>query len=146
MPWKWGRAHGNGYNDHVTQKITFIPSKGFNDLFEYEQAQLAEHPGYINEKDYTLSWIERTCVNPNCNTFENMEKKGDIYVCKNCGCKKIPKEVWEAKEVPELENYGIKIQCPDCGNLFILDPNGEYFCIYCKRIYLDAEIRERCAL
>ena len=46
----------------------------------------------------------------------------------------------------ELNIYGIKIQCPDCGNIFIMDEFGEYFCKRCDRVFPENEIRERCGL
>ncbi len=46
----------------------------------------------------------------------------------------------------ELNIYGIKIQCPDCGNIFIMDEFGEYFCKRCDRVFPEDEIRERCGL
>lgn len=49
-------------------------------------------------------------------------------------------------EVKEIYNYGIKIQCPGCGSIFILNEYGEYFCRCCNRIYLESEIREHCGL
>ena len=49
-------------------------------------------------------------------------------------------------EVKEIYNYGIKIQCPDCGSIFILNEYGEYFCGSCNRIYSESEIRARCGL
>jgi hypothetical protein len=42
--------------------------------------------------------------------------------------------------------YGIKVQCPDCGTLFVLDEYKEYFCKRCDRIYLEEEIRARCGI
>ena len=51
----------------------------------------------------------------------------------------------EDKEL-QLELYGIKIQCPDCGRIFILNQYGEFFCRMCKRIFSEDEIRERCGL
>ncbi len=44
------------------------------------------------------------------------------------------------------ENFGIKIQCPDCDSVFILNEYGEYFCPKCRRVYPESEIRERCAI
>ena len=54
----------------------------------------------------------------------------------------------EEKDVDfsELNIYGIKIQCPDCGNIFIMDEFGEYFCKRCDRVFPENEIRERCGL
>ncbi len=46
----------------------------------------------------------------------------------------------------ELNLYDIKIQCPDCGNIFIMNEFGEYFCKRCDRVFLENEIRERCGL
>jgi rubredoxin len=43
-------------------------------------------------------------------------------------------------------NYEIRIQCPDCGSIFILNEYGEYFCKNCSRIYSESEIRARCGL
>ena len=49
-------------------------------------------------------------------------------------------------EVKGVYNYGIKIQCPDCGSIFILNEHREYFCRNCDKIYSESEIRERCGL
>ena len=40
----------------------------------------------------------------------------------------------------------IKIQCPNCGSIFILNESREYFCRNCDKIYSESEIRERCGL
>lgn len=40
----------------------------------------------------------------------------------------------------------INIQCPDCGNIFIVNEFGEYFCETCKRSFSENEIRERCGI
>lgn len=40
----------------------------------------------------------------------------------------------------------IKIQCPDCGNLFVFNEYGEFFCLKCERIYPEKEVRARCGL
>ena len=40
----------------------------------------------------------------------------------------------------------IKIQCPDCGDIFSLNNNRKYYCKKCKRIFLESEIRARCGL
>ncbi len=48
--------------------------------------------------------------------------------------------------INDLDNYGIKIQCPDCGSIFILNEYGEYFCRKCNRIFSESEIRERYGL
>jgi len=44
------------------------------------------------------------------------------------------------------EDFQIEIQCPDCGNIFILDKKKNYFCENCNRIYTEYEIRARCGL
>ncbi len=44
------------------------------------------------------------------------------------------------------EDFHIEIQCPDCGNIFILDKRNNYFCENCNRIYNENEIRTRCGL
>ena len=46
----------------------------------------------------------------------------------------------------KLNIYDIKIQCPDCGNIFIMNEFGEYFCKRCNRVFPEDEIRERCGL
>jgi len=46
----------------------------------------------------------------------------------------------------QLKTYDIKIQCPDCGNIFQLNSYGEFFCRKCDRIFTEDEIRERCGL
>lgn len=46
----------------------------------------------------------------------------------------------------KLNIYDIKIQCPDCGNIFIMDEFGEYFCKRCDHFFPENEIRERCGL
>ena len=44
-------------------------------------------------------------------------------------------------------NYiDVKIQCPNCGNIFILNSNSECFCEKCNRVYTENEIRARCGL
>lgn len=40
----------------------------------------------------------------------------------------------------------VKIQCPNCGNIFILNKNSEHFCEICNRIYTENEIRAQCGL
>ena len=40
----------------------------------------------------------------------------------------------------------VKIQCPNCGNIFILNNNKECFCEICNRVYTENEIRARCGL
>ena len=40
----------------------------------------------------------------------------------------------------------IKIQCPVCGHLFIFNEYGKCYCIKCRRIYSEKEIRERCGI
>jgi len=40
----------------------------------------------------------------------------------------------------------VKIQCPNCGNNFILNNNRECFCKICNRVYTENEIRARCGL
>ena len=50
------------------------------------------------------------------------------------------------EELSEFNLYGIKIQCPDCGSIFIVNEFGEYFCKRCDRIFPENEIRERCGL
>ena len=46
----------------------------------------------------------------------------------------------------QLKIYDVKIQCPDCGSIFQLNSLGEFFCRKCERIFIEAEIRERCGL
>ncbi len=45
-----------------------------------------------------------------------------------------------------FKNFVIKIQCPDCGFIFILNEKREYFCYNCQRVYTENEIRARCGL
>lgn len=52
----------------------------------------------------------------------------------------------EKINLKQLELYGIKIQCPDCGSIFQLNSYGEFFCRRCDRIFTEDEIRERCGL
>ena len=40
----------------------------------------------------------------------------------------------------------VKIQCPNCGNTFILNNNRECFCEKCNRVYTENEIRASCGL
>ena len=42
--------------------------------------------------------------------------------------------------------FDVKIQCPNCGNIFILNNNRECFCEICNRVYTENEIRARCGL
>ena len=44
------------------------------------------------------------------------------------------------------DNFGTKIQCPDCGTIFQMNEYGECFCPRCKRVYPKSEVRERCGL
>jgi len=81
-------------------------------------------------------------------TFRECESYGGIagqlrIFCKRDGHTKYESE---CKECINNENYAIKIQCPDCGSIFILNEFGEYFCKHCNRIYSESEIRERCGL
>ena len=46
----------------------------------------------------------------------------------------------------EFDMKGVKIQCPDCGKLFILNPWGRYYCRKCKRLFTESEIRKRCGI
>jgi len=65
---------------------------------------------------------------------------------------KKPPFKWRLEDFPKSQwgwpiiNYGIKIQCPDCGSLFALNEWAEFFCPKCKRVFMEAEIRERCGL
>ena len=45
-----------------------------------------------------------------------------------------------------LNNFHIQIQCPVCGNIFILNEKRNYYCEICNRIYTENEIRARCGL
>jgi len=89
MSIKVGRAHGNGYHDSVVRKITVKPSKGFNDLLEYELNQLEQNGNLIYERDYCASFIERTCakclISFKDGKREYMEKRGELFVCPHCG-------------------------------------------------------------
>ena len=42
--------------------------------------------------------------------------------------------------------FDVKIQCPNCGSIFILNNNREYFCEICNRVYAENEIRTHCGL
>ena len=89
-----GRKHGNGYHDNVYCKITFKHSQRFKDLLEYEYSQLKEHSGVIYERDFVPSRVKRICIRcPVTYPRKYMEKRGDIFVCPECGLKKIPKGV-----------------------------------------------------
>ncbi len=44
------------------------------------------------------------------------------------------------------QEINVKIQCPDCLNLFILNRFGEHYCRHCKREYSEGEIRARCGI
>lgn len=44
------------------------------------------------------------------------------------------------------EEFHVKIQCPDCGSIFIFDKEENYFCKKCKKMYTEHEIRARCGL
>ena len=45
-----------------------------------------------------------------------------------------------------LRAFDVKIQCPDCGSIFVLNQKGEIFCNICERVFSEHEIRNRCGL
>ena len=55
------------------------------------------------------------------------------------------KEKFNSKNL-NADDFHLTIQCPDCGNIFILIKNKNYFCENCNRIYTENEIRTRCGL
>ena len=43
----------------------------------------------------------------------------------------------------------VNIQCPKCGGLLVRGyffPKGVYYCEDCEERYIEAEVRERCAI
>ncbi|MEE9378068.1 MAG: hypothetical protein V3V33_08535 [Candidatus Lokiarchaeia archaeon] len=89
-----GRKHGNGYHDSVYCRINVEYSEKFKDLLDYEQRQLKEHSGVIYEREFIASWIKRICIKcPLTYPRKYLEKQGNIFVCPECGLKKIPKGV-----------------------------------------------------
>lgn len=44
----------------------------------------------------------------------------------------------------------VQIRCPECGNAltFVENKNNDkvMFCVWCNKLYTEAEIRERCGL
>ncbi len=63
----------------------------------------------------------------------------------NTNDKNFNQEKLNSKEY-SLKNHFAIIQCPDCGNIFVLNENREYFCYNCQRVYTENEIRARCGL
>jgi Zn finger protein HypA/HybF involved in hydrogenase expression len=59
--------------------------------------------------------------------------------------KKNSDQVKEEKKII-LRPFNVKIQCPDCGSIFVLNQYGEIFCIKCERVFFEDEIRNRCGL
>ena len=49
------------------------------------------------------------------------------------------------KEI-NLNSNNTRIQCPDCGNLFIYNEEREIYCKNCNRVFSESEIRARCGL
>jgi len=45
-----------------------------------------------------------------------------------------------------FSSFKVKIQCPDCGSIFILNQEAKIFCCECERIFSENEIRKRCGL
>ncbi len=45
-----------------------------------------------------------------------------------------------------FKHLKIEVQCPDCGCIFRLNEEREYFCKNCNRVFYENEIRERCGL
>ena len=50
------------------------------------------------------------------------------------------------KEIIDQNYWRIKIQCPNCGSIFIFNDLGECYCIKCRKIYPESVVRERCGL
>ena len=48
--------------------------------------------------------------------------------------------------IEQSDLFDIKIQCPECCSIFVLNQYGEFFCRRCDRIFREAEIRARCGL
>ena len=59
--------------------------------------------------------------------------------------KKNPDQV---KEKPKklFSSFNVQIQCPDCGDIFVLHQEDQIFCSKCERIFTENEIRKRCGL
>ncbi len=84
-----------------------------------------------------------TCNKCNMVIFHNdLQSK---HHCTHCGETKIM-DNGEVEIRNEKDLYDVKIQCPDCLSLFILNPWGRYYCRKCKRLFTESEIRKRCGI
>ncbi|MFX1502480.1 MAG: hypothetical protein ACFFDH_16080 [Promethearchaeota archaeon] len=109
MSVKFGRKHGNGYLDNVTQKITIKYSDKLLSLWDYEQEQLEKYGNIIYEREYYASWIERSC--PNCLLTHMVKGDDGIYKCEKCGIMKVPldheKSIYTQEEVEHTLDHEI---------------------------------------
>ncbi len=74
------------------------------------------------------------------------EERLEIFLDLTPSFKLIYESLYKILSEENEKNFGIKIQCPDCGAIFILNEHGEYFCPKCRRVYPESEIRERCGI